>query len=55
LIKILKDERTSRHCYALIPNGMPVPIVRDIDGQPRCQYDTNSITDVGIFTLKFEP
>ncbi|MCK9158459.1 MAG: hypothetical protein M0P53_06560, partial [Candidatus Cloacimonas sp.] len=55
LINTFKDERISRHCYALIPNGMPVPIVRDIDGQPRCQYDTWRIEESGIVTIEMLP
>jgi len=55
LINTFKDERTSRYCYALIPNGMPLPIVRAIDGQPRCQYDTWRIEESGIVTIEMLP
>ncbi len=54
LINTVKDERTSRHNYALIPKGMPFPIVRDIYGQPRCQYDYNLIAHSGLISLEFQ-
>ncbi len=54
LIKTFKDERASRHNYALIPKGMPVPIVQDIYGQPRCQYDYNLIAHTGLISLEFQ-
>ena len=55
LIHTFKEERLHRHNYALIPKSMAVPVVRSIDENPRCQYDSNYITDVGIISLKFEP
>lgn len=54
LISTYKDEGTSRHCYALIPKGMPVPIIRDIYGQPRCQYDYYQIAHSGLISLEFQ-
>ncbi len=54
LINTFKDERTSGHCYALIPKGIPVPIVRDIYGHPRCQYDYNLIAHSGFISLEFQ-
>lgn len=54
LINTFKDERTSRNCYALIPKGIPVPIVRDIYGQPRGQYDYNLIAHSGFISLEFQ-
>ena len=54
LIKTFKEERPSRHCYALIPKDMPVPIVRDNDGQPRCQYDSKLIEYSGLISLEFQ-
>ena len=54
LINTFKEEITSRHKYALIPKDMPVPIVRDMYGQPRCQYDLNQITQTGIISLEFQ-
>ena len=54
LINTFKDEKTSRHCYALIPKGIPVPIVRDIYGQPRCQYDYDLIAYSGLISLEFQ-
>jgi len=54
LINTFKEEITSRHNYALIPKGMPVPIVRDIYGQPRCQYDLSMITQTGLISLEFQ-
>lgn len=54
LINTFKEERPSRHNYALIPKGMHVPIVRDMYGQPRCQYDLNQITQTGTISLVFQ-
>lgn len=54
LINTFKEEITSRHNYAVIPKGMPVPIVRDIYGQQRCQYDLNMITQTGLISLEFQ-
>ena len=54
LINTFKEEITSRHNYALIPKGMPVPIVRDIYGQPRCQYDIGHIHQTGLISLEFQ-
>ncbi len=55
LINTFKEERPSRHSYALIPKGMPVPQVRDMDGCPRCQYSSNQITYSGIICLELHP
>lgn len=54
LINTFKEEITSRHNYALIPKGMPVPIVRDIDGQQRCQYGFDLINQTGLIRLEFQ-
>ena len=54
LINTVKDERTSRHNYAIVPKGMPVPIVRDIYGQPRCQNDYDLISYSGLISLEFQ-
>jgi len=54
LINTFKEERSSRHCYALIPKSIPVPIVRDIYGQPRCQYDYDLIAYSGLISLEFQ-
>lgn len=54
LINTFKDERASRHSYALIPNWMSVPIVRDIDGQTRCQYDFTLTAQFGLISLEFQ-
>ncbi len=54
LINTFKDERISRHSYVLIPKGIPVPIVRDIYGQPRCQYDYDQIAHSGFISLEFQ-
>ena len=55
LINTFKDERASRHNYAIIPKGMPIPIVRDKDGRLRCQYDTCLLEEIGFISLEFEP
>jgi len=55
LINTFKEERPARHSYALIPKGMPVPIVRDIDGQQRCQYGFDLINQTGLISLEFQP
>jgi DNA polymerase-3 subunit alpha len=54
LINTFKDESPVRHYYALIPTGMPVPIVRDNDGKPRCQYEFNNIVPIGLISLEFQ-
>ncbi len=55
LINTFKEVITSRHNYALIPKGMPVPIVRDIDGQQRCQYGFDLINQTGLIGLELQP
>ena len=55
LIDTFKEERTSIHIYALIPKGMPVPIIRDMYGQPRCQYEMRCIEETGIVTIEMRP
>ena len=55
LINTFKEEITSRHNYALIPKGMLVPVVQDIDGQPRCQYDIRRMEEAGFVTIEMQP
>ena len=55
LISTYKEERPARHSYALIPKDMPVPIVRDMYGQQRCQYDFDLINQTGLLSLEFQP
>ena len=55
LINTFKEERQARHSYALIPKDMPVPIVRDMYGQQRCQYDFDLINQTGLLSLEFQP
>jgi hypothetical protein len=55
LINTFKEEITSRHNYALIPKGIPVPVVQDIDGQPRCQYDIRRMEEAGFVTIEMQP
>lgn len=55
LINTFQEERQSRHGYALIPKGMPVPIVRDVYGQQRCQYDIGRMEEAGIMTIEMQP
>jgi len=54
LIYTFKEDRPHRHNYALIPNGMAVPLVRDTVGQQRCQYDFNLMAEAGLISLAFE-
>ncbi len=54
LINTFKEERQLRHNYALIPKGMAVPVVLDTDGQQRCQYDFNLVTQTSLISLEFE-
>ena len=54
LINTFKEERPLRHNYALIPKGMAVPVVLDTDGQKRCQYDFNLVTQTSLISLEFE-
>jgi hypothetical protein len=54
LINTLKEDRPLRHNHALIPKGMPIPIVRDNDGNSRCQYDFNQIALSGLISLEFQ-
>ena len=53
LINTFKDVSTVRHRYALIPKGMPIPIIREEDGNPRCQCDFNLIAQSGLISLEF--
>lgn len=55
LINTFKEERPARHSYAFIPKDMPVPIVREIDGQQRCQYDLDLITQTNLISLDLLP
>jgi len=55
LINTFMEERPSRHNYALIPKNMPVPLARDVEGQPGCQYDFDSVTETGLISLEFQP
>jgi len=55
LINTFKEERTVRHNYALIPKGIAVPVVRDKDGNKRCQYDIGRMEDTGIITIELQP
>lgn len=55
LINTFKEERPSRHSYALIPKDMSVPIVRDMYGQQRCQYGFDLIKQIGLISLEFQP
>ena len=43
------------HNYALVPKGTPIPIARNDEGQPGCQYEFNFVTEIGLITLNFEP
>ena len=52
LINTFKEEITSRHNYALIPKDMPVPIVRDTEGQSKCLYDTKALSDVNLISIE---
>ena len=54
LISTFREEKSAKQKYVLIPKRMSIPIVRDNDGNARCQYDFNFITEVGILILKFE-
>jgi hypothetical protein len=53
LITTFKDERPHRHSYALTPKGMAIPIVRDIDKNSRCQYDSGLIDHIGLIIFEF--
>jgi DNA polymerase-3 subunit alpha len=54
LINTFKEERVHENYVALFPKNMAIPIVRDIDGTSRCQYDLSHIAGVGIVTLEIE-
>lgn len=53
LINTFKEERPSRHNYALIPKGMPVPIAREIEGNLRCIYNREQVNETGNITIEF--
>ena len=53
LINTFKEERPSRHIYALIPKGMPVPIAREIEGNLRCIYNREQVNETGNITIEF--
>jgi len=55
LINTFADERASKFIYGLIPKDMPIPVSRDRDGQPRCQYEPRMIAQMGLNSLLFEP
>lgn len=54
LINTYREERPSNNGFVLIPKGMTVPIVRNIYGQPRCQYDLNSLAQNGLISLELK-
>ncbi|MDD2230657.1 MAG: PHP domain-containing protein [Candidatus Cloacimonetes bacterium] len=54
LINTFRGSRMVSHCYALIPKGIPVPIVRDNEDNLRCQYDFNDIVRNGYIHLEFQ-
>jgi len=53
LINTFKEVRPSRHNYALIPKGMPVPIAREIEGNLRCIYNREQVNETGNITIEF--
>ncbi len=54
LINTFKEERPLRNNFALIPKSMAVPVVRDIDGQQRCQYAVWNVEDSGFITIEMQ-
>lgn len=54
LINTLKEDRPLRHNHALIPKGMPIPIVRDNDGNSRCQVDIGYMEKAGIIRIEMQ-
>jgi len=55
LISTFKEEGSLRHNYALTPKGMAVPIVRDYNGKPRCQYDFDLVNETGLISIELQP
>lgn len=55
LINTFKEEGPLRHNYALIPKGIAMPLVRDFDGQPRCQYDFDLVNETGFISMELQP
>lgn len=54
LINTFAEASAVQHCYAVIPKDMPVPIVRDMDGNPRCQYEFQALAEAGVISLEFQ-
>lgn len=53
LISTFREEKSAKQKYVLIPKRMSIPIVRDNDGSPRCQYDFNFINQICLISLEF--
>jgi DNA polymerase III alpha subunit len=53
LINTFREKMLLKHNYALVPKGTPVPIARNDEGQPGCQYEFNLINALGFISLKF--
>jgi hypothetical protein len=53
LISTFREEKSAKQKYVLIPKRMSIPIVRDNDGNARCQYDFNFINQICLISLEF--
>lgn len=52
LINTFKEEMPHRFNYALIPNGMHIPIVKDFVGKIRSQFDYSTMNQVGCISVE---
>ena len=52
LINTFKEERAASRIFALIPKGMPVPLVRDAEGKLKCLYDRKALSDVDLISIE---
>jgi hypothetical protein len=52
LINTFREKMLLKHNYALVPKGTPIPIARNDEGQPGCQYDNRHIKEVGFVTIE---
>ena len=53
LIKTIRNARADRACYAIIPRGLAVPLLRDSEGNARCQFSRLDAEMAGLFIVEF--
>jgi len=54
LINTFKEDSLLRHNYALIPQGISVPVVQDNEGNRKCLYEFKHIKSIGLVSVEFQ-